>query len=231
MPQELELLTLEMGRQEFVDLLEKCCFPGYPRQLSSGGHQRGIRLQAFDGSLVASASRLDDHVQAISTPLYVDPELDIFIKYRELRKLLSSLESDSREFRLRLFQLLPTELGQAPRSSGTATISLLPERFDPINIGEQCFKVILSEHQSPDISCSFLLSDSEGSSTHTTVPTYYITWINNIACKQFSESHRGAVNPSVVVLGTCHAEPQRTVINIADDWRISCLVGSSRKGL
>lgn len=82
---------------------------------------------------------------------------------------------------------------------------------------EVTFAVVLSENENPDMSSSFLATDSVSDSIPFEVSSYYVSWIIDI----FKYSFRDATD--VIQIGACNQEEQRTIITAAKDWRVSCV--------
>lgn len=216
-PRRSTIDTLEMNVKDLLTLLGRCVFPGTSNRPHLGTHQKGVRLQAARGAVLASAALMDDHVQSIATPRFVDPELDIFIRHRELKSLMHKLQKYSSEGLATLSQRIPTELGLAPRSTGSATMTLSTEEQSSYFDDEVTFAVVLSENENPDMSSSFLAADSVSDSIPFEVSSYYVSWIIDI----FKYSFRDATD--VIQIGACNQEEQRTIITAAKDWRVSCV--------
>lgn len=196
---------------------------GDPKPTHYGTRQKGVRLQALGGAVLASAALIDDHVQSIATPRYVDPELDIFIRYRELKSLLHKLKKHSSGRIATLRQNIPTELGVAPLSSGSASISLSDEEESSNFCDDATFTVVLSENENPDMTSSFLAVDSASDTLPFEVSAFYVSWIIDT----FKYSISNATD--VIQIGACNREDQRTIITVAKDWRISCVSNNDER--
>lgn len=223
-PQHRTIATLEMSAEDLCVLLEKCVFPGGEKHPRFGTHQKGVRLQASGGAVLASSALVDDHVQAIATPLYVDPELDIYINYRELKRLLTNITNNRYNKFATLTQRKPTELGLAPQSMGTATMTLSELVPTSPNHADESFPVLLSANENPDMSRSFLAVDSPSESIPFKMPSYYVSWIANRV------PHIAKDSSDMIQIGACSGADKRTVITIAKNWRISCVTRNDEKG-
>lgn len=212
-----------MNLKDLLTLLERCIFPGTPNQPHYGTRQKGVRLQALGGAVLASAALIDDHVQSIATPRYVDPELDIFIRYRELKSLMHKLQKSSSERIATLSQNIPTELGVAPLSSGSALITLSKEEQSSYIYDDATFTVVLSENENPDMSSSFLSVDSVTDTLPFEVSAYYVSWIIDTVKYSIIDA------TDEIQIGACNREDQRTIITVTKDWRISCVSNNDER--
>lgn len=222
-PRQRTITTLEMNVEDLLALLQKCIFPGGETQPHHGTRQKGIRLQALGGAVLASSALMNDHVQAIATPQYIDPELDIFVQYRELKGLMQNLRSNSYERVARLIQRNPTELGLAPRSHGPVTFALSAAESSSHLRPDATFTVFLSENENPDMSSSFLAVDSVSASIPFEVAAYYVSWIVDTAAYPFGDSS------DVIQIGASTKPHNRTIITVAKDWRISCVINNDER--
>lgn len=214
-PHRRTITTLEMNPEDLLALLEKCVFPGGENQPQDGTRQKGVRMQALGGAIVASAALVNAHVQAIATPKYVDPELDIFIKYRDLKAVMKNLKKLYETQTVRILQRVPTELGLAPRSSESAIISSSEASSCSNSRHDLNLSFLLSDNQNPDMSRSFLATEPSPDSCPFEVSTYYIDWIISIfnhPLNQFSDA---------IQLEASVETEHRTIVTVANNWRIS----------
>ncbi|MER8026336.1 hypothetical protein [Glutamicibacter protophormiae] len=74
------------------------------------------------------------------------------------------------------------------------------------------------------MSNSFLVVDSVNEGTPFNVPAYYVSWIASKLSYRFYDSS------NMIQIGASNSVDKRTVITVAKDWRISCVINNDEKG-